>query len=219
VTIEPDRLMEQATGANVTADRVELEVPTSSVEHFRTLDETIDAALAMSGAGLFLTPPTQPEIQGFRRWVCRQVERQNEGDRAVGWSVDETAGSLPSMPPPRWDSSVVTEAGHAVLAADDANRILAVSRPALDLLGYATAGDLVGRRIVAIIPERYRQAHIAGFTMYFLTERQPLIGSQVLVPALRADGTEVMVQMLLDRQATEAGREVFLAELEAVGPG
>jgi hypothetical protein len=53
--------------------------------------------------------------------------------------------------------------------------------------------------------------------MYFLTERQPLVGSKVVVPALRADGTEVMVQMLLMTRATEAGREVFLAELEPVG--
>jgi PAS domain S-box-containing protein len=217
VTIEPDRVMDQATGANVTADRVEVEVPAGSVEHFRTLQEAIDAALAMAGAGLFLTPPTQPEVQGFRRWVCREVERQSHGDAPAGWSIDEAPGPLPDVTPLRWDVSVVTDADHAVLAADDANRILAASRPALDLLGYAEAGDLVGRRIVAIIPERYRQAHIAGFTMYFLTERQPLVGSKVVVPALRGDGTEVMVQMLLMTRATEAGREVFLAELEPVG--
>ena len=43
----------------------------------------------------------------------------------------------------------------------------------------------------AIVPERYRQAHVAGFTMYLLVGRKPLLDRPVVVPALRRDGSEV----------------------------
>ena len=46
------------------------------------------------------------------------------------------------------------DADGAVIAADHANRILAVSRGAAELLGYDAAEDLVGERIVSIVPER-----------------------------------------------------------------
>ena len=46
----------------------------------------------------------------------------------------------------------------------------------LAILGYDDAAELVGRRIVSIVPERFRQAHVAGFTMYLLVGRQPLLG-------------------------------------------
>ena len=216
VALEPDQLMRDATDPNVSAARVVLPVPLGSVRSFRVLEDAIEEALAMSADGQFLTPPTQPEVQSFRRWLCHEVAAQSTGAPPRRWAVDELEESHP-MPPVVWDSAEVAGSSRALLAADDANRILAASRPVLDLLGYGSAEQLVGRRVVAIIPERFRQAHIAGFTMYFLTSRRPLIGEKVIVPALCADGTETMVSLCVETHPAESGREVFVAELEPSG--
>jgi PAS domain S-box-containing protein len=89
-----------------------------------------------------------------------------------------------------------------------------VSRQAADLLGYDEA-ELVGRRIVSIIPERYRQAHVSGFTMYLLVGRRPLLDRAVVVPALRRDGTEIDIELNVRVEAVGEGREVFLAGIRA----
>ena len=137
---------------------------------------------------------------------------QAAGRPPVPWSVE---GEPP--PQPRfdleWDPSTVTAATTGRIAADEANRILAVSRPVLELLGYDDPAQLVGRRLVAIIPERFRQAHVAGFTMFLLTGRRPLLGRQVTVPALRRDGSEVLVLLTIEARAGGDGQTLLLAEV------
>ena len=211
VPMEPDRIMGDAIEPRVSAPRLEVPVPVESVSHFETLDRAIEAALDLSEDGLVLTPPTQPEVQAFRRWLVRQVLDQARGGAAEPWSVPED--HEPLAEPPEWVPESVSDADHPTIAADHANRILAVSRPGADILGYDKPGDLVGERIVTIVPERYRQAHVAGFTMYLLVGRRPLIDSPVVVPALRRDGSEVDVVLLVHEQAVAPGRSVLVADL------
>jgi PAS domain S-box-containing protein len=212
VDVEPDRLMQGATEPFVSVPRLVVPVPVASVPHFRTLDRAIDASLELARLGITLTPPTQPEIQAFRRWLCQQVLDQAAGAEPVPWSV---GGDVP--PQPRfaleWDLGAVAASETGLIAADEANRILAVSAPALELLGYDDPVQLLGRRLVAIIPERFRQAHVAGFTMFLLTGRRPLLGRSVQVPALRRDGTEVLVNLLVEAHDAGEGQRLFLAEM------
>lgn len=215
VSDDPDEVMVTATEPLVTSALVELPVPVASVPHFATLERTILAALQMAEDGLLLTPATQPELQGLRAWLCGQVISQSQGGPPEPWSSDDE-------PPPQqvhtlpWDAAGVRQAGGAMVAADDEDRIVAVSPQALVLLGYDDAADLVGRRLVMLIPERYRQAHLAGFTLHFLTGRAPLVGRPVVVPALRRDGEEVDVEMTIRIDRARDGRTVFVAELTPV---
>jgi PAS domain S-box-containing protein len=212
VPMEPSRIMGDAIEPRVSAAQVEIPVPLDSIPHFETLDRAIEAALDLSDDGLVLTPPTQPEVQSFRRWLTRQVIQQATGGAAEPWSVPEHDEEAPS-PPVEWDPSPVDDAESALIAAEHSNRILAVSRSAAELLGYAAPADLVGERIVSIIPERYRQAHVAGFTMYLLVGRRPLLEDQVVVPALRRDGSEVEVALRVRELSVAPGRTILLAEL------
>jgi PAS domain S-box-containing protein len=212
VDLDRHELMRGATEPHVSLERLSVPVPAASVASFATLDSAIVAALELAGRGLTLTPPTQPELQLFRSWLCRQVLTQAEGSPAVPWSAE---GDVPAEPAFEldWDRRAVEAAATGLIAADDANRILAVSRPAVELLGYDDPAELVGRRIVDIIPERYRQAHIAGFTLLHTTGRKPLLGREVVVPALRRDGNEVVVRLLVEATRAGGGRSVFVAEI------
>jgi PAS domain S-box-containing protein len=211
---DADHVMVAATEPYVSGRRIEVPVPVTSVPHFATLDRAMRAALAMVDDGRFLTPPIQPELRALRDWICVQVQRQSQGAQAVPWRPqDEPPKGL--VLPLLWETARVTSAETALVAADDTDRIVAVSSLALEILGYTDSAELVGSRLVSIIPTRYRQAHLAGFTLHFLTGRAPLMRGPVTVPVLRNDGSEVDVGLRINTERTEDDRTVFVATLSA----
>jgi PAS domain S-box-containing protein len=213
ILMSPDDLMGGAVEPLVSAQVIQVPVPIKSVANFETLDRAIEGALDLSREGLVLTPPTQPEVQAFRRWLCRQVLSQAAGGRPEAWRTpDDASSDTPNLED--WDPRVVTEAAEGLLAADATSRIIAVSPQAARILGYDDPTELTGKRIVTIVPERYRQAHVAGFTMYLLVGRKPLLDHQVTLPALRRDGSEVDVRLTVRSPTPANGRSVLLADLE-----
>ena len=123
-----------------------------------------------------------------------------------------TDGPLPEG----WDARVVTEATEGLIAADSTSRIIAVSPKAAASSGTTTPRSSSGQRIVSIVPERFRQAHVAGFTMYLLVGRKPLLDRTVAVPALRRDGSEVEVELTVRSPEAGNGEAVLLADIRAV---
>lgn len=192
-----------------------LRLPHDEVAGFATLDAVMDAALVLADADQLLAAPMQPELRELRRWLCDQVETQSAGGEPVPWAPPPMlAAPGARVPASDWDHEPVDRSAEALVAADDSNRIIAISRPALDLLGYADAADLIGQRLLALIPRRYHQGHLAGFTRYLTHGRAPLIGTPAVVPFVRADGTETPVRLLIDVVAVGDGRRVFVAALE-----
>ncbi|MGH3444457.1 MAG: ATP-binding protein [Nocardioidaceae bacterium] len=206
------RLLMEATEPRVSAAVVEMAVPLASVAHFATLDRALQAAVALSRDGSGLAPPTQPEVQHFRRWLCRQVLGQAEGAEPEPWTgAVETPKR--SAYPLEWEAVQVSDSTRSLVAVDQAGRIRAVSPPLLAILGYDDPGELLGERVLTIIPTRYRQAHVAGFTLHQLVGRAPLLGRSVDVPALRRDQSEVTVGMTVRVEPAGDGRSVFVAEM------
>jgi PAS domain S-box-containing protein len=192
---------------------VDVPVPMSrdTAAHFRELDALLDHAIVVAERGLTLAPPTQPEIRLLRRWICAQAVQQAQGAAPEPWPGLPSELPAADLTAVEWDTSVVRTATEAVIAADDRNRILAASPAAFDLLGWDD--DPVGRRIVAVIPERFREAHIAAFTLHLLTGETRILDREVAVPALRRDGTEVAVRLLVQRDSAAEGHTVFVATL------
>lgn len=209
---DPDTVMAQAVDPGLSSQRVVLNVPRASVPHFRVLDETMETALALAESGTFLTPPIQPEVRELRRWLCQEVSRQAHGGPPSAWWSDPDVVTTDAVSPIPWEDDVIATPGQAVLAADVTGRIVVASPDACELLGYDTSAELVGRRLVAIIPARYHQAHLAGLTLHFSNGRSPLLGQAVVVPFLRRDGSEVPVEMLVEVRRQE-GERVFVAGL------
>jgi PAS domain S-box-containing protein len=216
VGLDPDTVMSFATGPGVSAPNLQLLVPRTSVPNFAALDVMLDEALRLAEQGELMWPPTQPEIQAMRRWICDQVGSQAAGEPSVAWSSYFTPPRRsPDHAEVDWDAGPVRDSADAVMAADDSNRILAVSRSALDLLGFDDPGELVGQRLLSIIPERFHQAHIAGFTLHLVKGRRPLIGRRVTVPARRRDGSEVEVALQIEADLLPSGRSIFTARFDA----
>ncbi len=202
-------------------DRVDvrLEAAVGLASQFDDLRKVMERTGLLARDGIMLVPPAPPEVIQFRNWVCDEVTRQCDGAAPVPWpeNTPDTAVSV-VMPQLLWDVSDVAAASEALIAADDSNRILAVSPSAASLLGWRPH-ELVGERIIAIIPERLHETHIVGFLRFLLTGRQGIIGSLVTVPARRADATEISVGLAIRVLSRSGGRTAFIAELTAPGPG
>jgi PAS domain S-box-containing protein len=215
---DPEALMATAVEPGVSSERLVLPVTRTSVPAFRVLDETLESALAMADSGALLTPPIQPELRALRHWLCQEVRRQDRGELPTPWSNDADAATPPELPPISWRNEVVNDSVQALIAADDTDRIVAVSRPTCDLLGYQQPDQLIGRRLVAIIPPRYHQAHLAGFTLHLINGRRPLLGRAVTVPVLRRDGSEMAVELVVEARKLPPGRHLFIAHMRPAPP-
>lgn len=200
----------------VTLAEAVLRVPSGTIDSFRALEEVMEAALAMADDDKLLAAAPPPELRELRRWFCSEVDAQARGDAPTPWRTPEhTDGrAVATRAEARIDRSA-----SAMVAADENNRIVAASGPALELLGYQSPDDLIGQRLLRIIPPRFHQAHLAGFTLHLTVGRQPLVARSVTVPFLRQDGTERPLQMRLEVVAVAAGERLFVATLgEEHGP-
>lgn len=214
---DPEALMADAIGDRVTLDRLVLEVPADAVGQFDVLDDLLGRAIVEAGAGRFLSPPTQPEIDEMRQWLCREVTGQGRRSTVpTPWRAHSDvhhplgAGDFARHA----DLLAAMSLERAVLATDEASIIVAVSPRALEILAYDTADQLLGRRIIAVVPERFRQAHIAGTTLNATNGRDVLLGVPITVPMLRSDGSEVLVDVEVRPEVHDPHARVFVARFE-----
>ena len=193
---------------------LELDAVAELVAGLLVLQTSLDEAERLAHEGSLLVLPGLPEIVAVREWCCDQVVAQVSGAAPAPWSSESGPKVAATRGPVEgWDSSVVHGATRPVVAGDDTNRILAVSPAATALLGWEP-DELVGRRVVDLVPPSLREAHVAGFTRYLTTGESHVLGRPVELPVLRRDGTETRVRFLLERAPSPSGRSVFLAWLD-----
>ena len=213
---QPDALMAGALEPGVTADEAVLRIPATSVPHFTTLDDLLGRAVSEARAGRFLGPPTQPEIEEMRSWICAEVARQTNGNAtATPWLArTDVRATLADQAHLTATYASLAATDEPLLATDEASIIVAASSAALWLLGYNYATDLVGRRVLVVVPARYHQAHIAGTTLHATNGRDNLLCVPLLVPMVRADGTEVSVRIEVRPERLDEDRRVFVARFK-----
>jgi PAS domain S-box-containing protein len=186
-----------------------LSLPHATVPHFPVLRDVLRCCSSLSMAGQLLVPPALPEIQAVRNWVCGEVGRQTTGLAPSAYSEQpDTDLVLDEVGIATLEAVRQSELG--VIAADRANRIIAVSESAAEALGW-TPAELEGHRLVAIVPPRLRDEHVAGFTRYLLDGTSTIFGRHVEMPALHRDGHEVPMRLFIDRGDDPAAGEYFVA--------
>lgn len=185
-------------------------------EAFAALQDVLDEAERRATASLMLSRPGLPEVIALRDWACEQVIAQLNGQEPSsrgGTDADRFTelhdhDDLPSD----WDSSTVSQAGAGLVAADDRNRIIGISATLASTLGWQVE-DLVGRRVVAIVPPQYREAHVAGFTRHLTTGQAHALGVELDLPVLKADGSQILCTFLIEAYRTPSGRTVYLSKI------
>ncbi|WP_428422487.1 PAS domain-containing sensor histidine kinase [Methylibium sp.] len=90
--------------------------------------------------------------------------------------------------------------GHVVIANSQAEK----------LFGYEP-GELRGKSVDLLLPERYRRAHVTHRSNYFLQPRKRAMGSGLDLAGLRKDGTEFPIEISLSPLRTEESAFVMSA--------
>ncbi len=185
-----------------------LSVPRDRAEVFAALQDALDEAEALARAEQLLVQPGLPEIIGLRDWCCEQVIAQVAGSPPGPWPGvdDERFADIVDRHdlPQAWDADSVNGSDVGVIAVDQGNRIVAISEPLAQVVGWVR-DELVGRRVVVIIPPRFREAHVAGFSRHLSTGDARALGVELILPVLRADGTELDCRFLIDSEAAGGG--------------
>jgi PAS domain S-box-containing protein len=205
----------EEAGETPVAD-VHVHVPRDTAASVEEVLGVLDRAEQEAAAGHFLARPSLPEIRLLRDWYLGEIEAQ--GHRPpLAWCGADLAPDVAAMAPVpfAWSDLPEVDQALAVVVADDANRIVDVTDAAAELLGWRR-GDLAGQRLTVIVPRRFRDAHLAGFTHYLATAEPRLIGAAMTVPALRADGSEVDVVLRIGAHPVGDRRLLFVAVLEPV---
>ncbi len=207
---DPSVIMVGAVEPQVSAAEVVLRIPRAAVPDFEALEALIEDAVTLARAGGLLANPTQPEISAMRQWLCRQVRLQAAGPtEPTPYTVQADTSALAHEIPP--ELRAFADSAEALIVADEDNRIVAVTRSMLDALGYASEADLLRRRVVVVIPPRFHQAHIAGTALHQTNGRSVLLGVDLTVPVLRADGVEVPMRVRIEPQVLDTGLRAYVA--------
>ncbi len=194
---------------------LELAVPDDLGLAYEALQDALDAAERLAAEGRLLVRPGLPEIVAVRDWACEQVIAQLAGAPPLPWpgTAQERFEFAVDGRALDWDDTLVRESDRPVVAADDTNRIVAVSRPLAELVGWQVE-DLLGRRVVTLIPPQLREAHVAGFSRYLSTGEARVLGRALDLPVLHADGRQLRCRYLVEEAPAQAGRTVYLAWID-----
>ena len=190
---------------------------------FEALQQALAEGERLATQGEMLARPGLPEIVEVRDWVCEQIAEQLAGGGPTAWpgtaqerfeTVAHTMHATATMPP---DALGIRTSTRPVIAADIANRIIAVSRPLADLTGWEV-DDLVGRRVVTLVPPELREAHVAGFSRYLSTGQARILGSPLDLPVLHRDGTRIPCRLLIEQAPGAGGESMFVAWIDPLPP-
>ena len=97
----------------------------------------------------------------------------------------------------------------AIIVAGADHRIVRWNRGAMQMFGW-TAEEIVGQLLTVLMPERYRDAHLAGVRRLQQTGRPNLLGAgPVALEGLAKDGHEFPIELTLGRW-TEDGGDLFV---------
>ncbi|NCF29669.1 MAG: PAS domain S-box protein [Gammaproteobacteria bacterium] len=102
-----------------------------------------------------------------------------------------------------------------IISADHEGRIIDFNAAAEETFGYKR-DKVLGRQISdVLVPDRYREAHKAGWARYLSTGENQVIGKNVEVEALKSDGTEIRVELWIAAMELE-GEQFFTAYLRDI---
>ncbi len=90
--------------------------------------------------------------------------------------------------------SVMQSAADAIISADSADNIISWNKGAQNVFGY-TEEEAVGKPLIILMPERYRNAHQRGLERVNSTGETRIIGKTVELSGLRKNGIEFPLEL------------------------
>jgi PAS domain S-box-containing protein len=107
-------------------------------------------------------------------------------------STDLASGNLAAI-----NRAILDTALDCIIMMDQNGRIREFNPAAERVFGFNRA-DVIGKELAeVIVPEALRESHRRGLKHYFATGEGPVLGRRIEINALRADGTEILVELAI----------------------
>ncbi|MDQ6624613.1 MAG: PAS domain S-box protein [Verrucomicrobiota bacterium] len=111
--------------------------------------------------------------------------------------------------------SILDSALDSIIVIGDNGRVREFNPAAEQMFGFKR-DQVIGQELAElIIPPDYRERHRQGLAHYLATGEGPLLGKRIEVPALRADGTQILVELAITPYHLQ-GKPVFTAYLRDI---
>lgn len=105
--------------------------------------------------------------------------------------------------------AAVAAISDALVAIDEQGLVVLFNPAAESLFGY-NREQMIGQPLDRLLPKRYREQHQQALACYFANgEGSRIFGSPLELPALRADGSEIVVELSLSLLSDEDSRTVL----------
>lgn len=101
--------------------------------------------------------------------------------------------------------SVTETASDVIVTIDESSRILAIN-PAVEVTFGYKPEELVGKSMVMLMPERFRNAHLSGISRYLSSGKQHIPWTGVELAGECKDGREIPLEISFARYDIGAGR-------------
>lgn len=196
---------------------LDLEIPLwpEAAEDAAALQDVVDEADRLARQGLLLTRPSLLEVTALRDWAAEQIITGSTAVQAPmpwpGADADRFAQEHDAAARDvDYDVQQAVNGPRTAIVVDGQNRILGISEALAVEIGWEVE-ELVGRRVVAIVPARYREAHVAGLTRHLSTGQAHALRVGLQLPVLRANGTEVLCDFWIDADRSRSGQSVYIA--------
>ena len=205
--------IDDVRGADGVGGRVDvvLDISPADALDFAALEGALDDAVRLTRREELLQLTPVPEFAALRTWISAEVTGQAVGAAATPWELPTRLSSDAAAA--EWDHGIAPPPTVPWLVGDDQNRIVGASGAALSLLGWEE-DELLGQRLLVVIPPALRERHVAAFSRSVLLGEDRLLGQPLPLPALTRTGGEIPITLTLSRHPARRGRTVYLALLE-----
>jgi PAS domain S-box-containing protein len=137
-------------------------------------------------------------VVGFRTDITELMQRE----RALRESEERTRATI-------------NAALDCIIAIDGQGRILEFNPAAESTFNYRCE-DVIGKDMASLImPEKYREAHFAGFHRFLETGKSTILDTRVEIEAMRSDGTVFPVELTVS-SAPRGEKPMFIAYLRDI---
>lgn len=103
-------------------------------------------------------------------------------------------------------SAVLDTVGEGIITIDSSGAVVMVNREFENIWGYAR-NEVIGQNLTALMPEKYRAAHVAGLERYLETRTPTVLGKRIELEGLKKDGTVFPLEIYISE--TGVGGELF----------
>jgi PAS domain S-box-containing protein len=172
--------------------------PTEAFLGARGASSDARSVLWLGAAGTMLIAAFVWTLALSRTRLARQLDAEQRASERERHAAEILANSLDA---------------HVSIDAED--RVVDWNRQAETVFGW-TADEAHGRKLAElIVPERYREAHLAAIRTFPTRKTHPLVGKRIEMPAVRRDGEEITVELSILASAP-AGRALYSASVRDV---